>query len=71
LRVPQDVLLVGCDGSEEAEYVYPALSTIAQPIDRACGLAWDFMMQRLDNPDRPRQQALLDAELVVRGSSQR
>jgi DNA-binding LacI/PurR family transcriptional regulator len=70
-RVPDDVLLIGCDGSEESEYVDPPLSTIAQPIDTMCALAWECMLNRLENPDAPRQQMSVDAELVIRGSSRR
>ncbi|HLK56349.1 MAG TPA: LacI family DNA-binding transcriptional regulator [Chthonomonadaceae bacterium] len=70
-RIPEDVLLVGCDGSEEAEYVAPPLSTIVQPIDTMCALAWEYMLNRLENPDMPRQHITVDAGLVIRGSSQR
>lgn len=70
-RIPEDVLLVGCDGSEEGEYIEPTLSTIVQPVDQLCSLAWEFMMNRLENPELPRQHTVVAAELVVRGSSTR
>lgn len=68
-RIPQDVLVVGCDGSEEGEYAFPALTTIVQPIDRMCSLAWDFLARRLQSPGEPEQHVTVDAELVVRASS--
>ncbi|MGI4789281.1 MAG: LacI family DNA-binding transcriptional regulator [Janthinobacterium lividum] len=71
LRVPDDVLVVGCDGSEESEYAFPSLSTIAQPLDQMCDLAWTFMTRRLAEPSLPRQHAAVDAEFLVRGSSRR
>lgn len=70
-RIPQDVLVVGCDGSEEAEYASPALTTIVQPIDRMCALAWDFLAKRLQSPGGPQQHVTMDAELVIRASSLR
>lgn len=70
-RIPQDVLLVGCDGSEESEYVDPPLSTIMQPIDAMCALAWEFMTNRLADPELPRQHATVTADLVIRRSSLR
>jgi LacI family transcriptional regulator len=71
IRVPEDVLLVGCDGTEEGDYMTPALSTIAQPIDQMCAIAWDFMTRRLAQPGLPRQKTTVYAEFVDRGSSSR
>ena len=70
-RVPEDVLLVGCDGSEEGEYMTPPLSTIAQPIDRMCEEAWSLMTERLSDPDAPRRSVRVHARFICRGSSQR
>lgn len=68
-RIPQDVLVVGCDGSEEAEYAFPALTTIVQPIDRMCSLAWEALARRLHSPGGPEQQITVDSELAIRASS--
>ena len=68
-RVPEDVLIAGCDGSEEGEYAFPALTTIVQPIDRMCSLAWDFLAKRLRNPGGPEQHITVDSELAIRASS--
>lgn len=69
LRVPQDVAVVGCDGVPEAEYADPPLTTIVQPILEMCRLAWQFLERRLQDPEAPPQQALLQATLTVRSSS--
>lgn len=71
LAVPDDVALVGCDGIEETEYQYPALSTISLPLEEMCRLGWQFLQRRLETPDLPWQQAILPTHLVVRGSSRR
>jgi LacI family transcriptional regulator len=68
-RLPEDVRLVGCDGSEECESLDPQISTIVQPVDAMCARAWDFLAARLRDPSAPPQHALLTPELVVRGSS--
>ena len=70
-RIPQDVLIVGCDGSEEGEYAYPALTTIVQPIDQMCTLTWDFLARRLNTPGGPEQHLSVPAELAIRDSSRR
>src|SRR3569833_2021420 len=68
LRVPEDVCIVGCDGIEETIYQTPTLTTIVQPIEEMCRLAWDQLVARLANPDGPPQHARLEAHLVIRES---
>ncbi|GBC97480.1 HTH-type transcriptional regulator DegA [bacterium HR16] len=70
LRVPDDVALVGCDGIEETEFWETPLSTIVQPLEEMCQIAWSFLQKRLQQPDLPIQQAILKPRLVVRASSQ-
>lgn len=67
-RVPEDALLVGCDGQLHMEYFDPPLSTIMQPMEEMCALAWQFLKQRIAHPDSPIQQATLHGTLVVRQS---
>lgn len=68
LRVPDDVQLVGCDGLAYMEYFDPQLSTIVQPAEQMCALAWQFLQQRMNDAYAPRQQATLTAHLRVRPS---
>ncbi|BDI31175.1 LacI family transcriptional regulator [Capsulimonas corticalis] len=68
-RIPEDVRIVGCDGSEEGEYAFPALTTIAQPIDEMCALAWQFLAKRLSDPEMPQQRVTVDARFTIRGST--
>lgn len=70
-RIGQDVALVGCDGIEETEYLSPSLSTIVQPVDEMCELAWEFLLNRIKNPSIPLQQCILHPRFVARGSSMR
>ena len=69
-RVPDDVMLVGCDGLPFMECFDPPLSTIAQPLTKICALAWDFLQARIADPALPPQQFSCDAELIVRQSLQ-
>ncbi|HEX5324603.1 MAG TPA: LacI family DNA-binding transcriptional regulator [Capsulimonadaceae bacterium] len=71
LRVPDDILLVGCDGLSETEYLERPISTIVQPLEEMCRTAWRFLKNRIADPDAPLQQLILQPELVVRESSQR
>lgn len=67
-RVPDDVLLVGCDGQLHMRYFVPSLSTIVQPLEEICATAWQFLRQRLSHPDIPRQKAALQGQLIVGAS---
>jgi DNA-binding LacI/PurR family transcriptional regulator len=67
-KIPEDVLLVGCDGLPIMEYLEPPLSTIAQPMEEMCTQAWKFLQARIAKPEMPLQHASFDAQLVVRRS---
>ncbi|BCM88930.1 ribose operon repressor [Abditibacteriota bacterium] len=67
-RIPDDVLLVGCDGLPFMEFFEPPLSTIALPSEDICALAAQFLQQRMINPGLPVQQATLQGHLMVRKS---
>ncbi len=69
LRVPQDVALVGCDGIQDTEYLECPLTTLVQPVAEMCATAWQFLLQRLDQPDIKRQQTVLRPTLAIRESS--
>lgn len=66
--IPGDVLLVGCDGQRHMACFDPPLSTIVQPIEEMCALAWRFLQQRIADPALPHQEATLQGTLVVRQS---
>ncbi len=68
IRVPEDVLLVGCDGQLHMRYFDPPLSTIVQPMEEMCATAWQFLKNRMADPQLPIQHADLKSQLVVRES---
>ena len=71
LRVPEDVALIGSDGIRETRYSVPTLSTMAQPFEATCRLAWDYLQRRLKDPSLPPQHALLPMRLEKRASTSR
>lgn len=70
INVPRDVALVGCDGIEDTQYLECPISTIIQPVEEMCRIAWEFLQQRIENPDLEMQHQLLRPELAIRDSSQ-
>jgi DNA-binding LacI/PurR family transcriptional regulator len=71
VRVPDDVLLVGFDGLENARLSRSPISSVVIPIEEMCTLAWDVLLQRLQCPEDPLQQQTLIPHLEVRASSRR
>ena len=66
--VPDDLLLLGCDGQLHMKYFEPPLSTITQPIDLICEAAWLLLQRRLSQPDLPLQNVIFEGELRVTAS---
>ncbi|PQV63285.1 transcriptional regulator, LacI family [Abditibacterium utsteinense] len=64
-KVPTDVLLAGCDGQRHMRYFDPPLSTIVQPMEEMCALAWQFLQRRIAEPARPHQTATFQGKLLV------
>ena len=71
LRVPEDVVLVGCDGIQDTEYLECQITTLVQPVAAMCETAWQFLMQRMKHPPAKLQKVKLKPKLVVRDSSVR
>lgn len=71
IRVPEDLLIAGCDGIEETEYHYCPLTTLAIPVATMCEKAWEFLLARINEPNSPPRQITLLPELVLRRSTQR
>lgn len=71
LRIPADVLLIGCEGNEFMDYFDPPLSTVSLPVEAMCHAAWGLLHQRLQSPDAPPQRVLLPHKFLQRESSAR
>jgi LacI family transcriptional regulator len=70
VRVPEDILLIGCDGLGEMAYQACSLSSVSMPFDRMCELAWDMLEERIADRDAQVNHVILRPELIIRESSQ-
>jgi len=66
VNVGEDVILIGCDGIEDIEYMDHPISTIVQPVDEVCIKAWEFLTRRMKDRNIPRQTAQYEGKLVLR-----
>ncbi|RYG71370.1 LacI family transcriptional regulator [bacterium] len=68
VKVPDDVLLLGCDGQPGMEYFDPPLSTVVQPMEKVCAAAWKFLKRRIAKPNVAVQRVTYQGKLAVRVS---
>lgn len=69
-EVPDDIAIIGFDGIQLAEIVYPEISTIKQPVDKIGAIATNNLIHGIENPDDTScENTLLDVELIKRQSS--
>ncbi len=69
--VPHDIVLVGCDGTEEGEYCEPPISTICLPYQSMVEDVWRLLQARMTVPDAPFVQHTHEAIFLPRRSSLR
>lgn len=70
-HVPEDISVAGFDDIEMAQYTYPALTTIRQPIEEISRQALQFMLDLIDNQDTQQEKTIIriPPELIVRQST--
>ena len=68
-RVPNEVSIIGYDDIPWAEMIIPELTTVRQPISQIAKEAVNLLLIKLDNPEQPSRQVLLDVLLKERQST--
>jgi len=68
VSIPADVRLVGIDDIEYARLLPVPLTTLRQPTRQIGDAALSAMLERVNRPDLPARDILLQCELIVRGS---
>lgn len=72
LRIPEDISIVGFDGSRIAEVVRPALTTIQQPMEELGRISLESLHMLIENPDTSvPTDLILPHQLVERESCRR
>jgi LacI family transcriptional regulator len=69
IKVPADLSVIGFDDVRLASFINPPLTTIAQPKYEIGRIATTMLLERINDPDMPPRQRMLDTELVVRRST--
>lgn len=71
LQIPQDIAVVGFDGTELAEMVSPQLSTIEQPSRDIGRKAVGLLLNKIENPDAQTERVMMDWRYISRASTWR
>jgi LacI family transcriptional regulator len=69
LRVPRDVSVIGFDDIKAAAFTMPRLTTIRQPLEEIGRIATQSLLSRIHNTMPPRDEIMVEPELVVRDST--
>ena len=68
-RVPEDISVVGFDDIPQSSAIFPALTTIAQPIAELGTMGVRLLLDRIARRDAPYRRVRLPTRLVVREST--
>lgn len=68
VRIPNQIRIVGIDDVKFANLVSVPLTTLHQPCSDIGAAALDAMLGRIQHPDAPTREILLDFKLIVRQS---
>lgn len=69
VRVPEDVAVIGIDGTELGAYFRPALTTIAQDYHRLVASAVDLLLDAIENGATKAVEIDIPTKLVIRASA--
>lgn len=69
LVIGQDVAITGYDNVPMSEFLYPALTTVQQPIQEAGEQIINLLLKQIDGQPIGQKGILLEPELIVRQSS--
>lgn len=67
-KLPQDLSVIGFDNIKMSQWVYPTLTTIAQPIKTLVHIATEMVLKRIENKDIEQQSAEVAPALIPRES---
>ncbi|VTN14781.1 Catabolite control protein [Raoultella terrigena] len=65
LRVPEDIAVIGFDGTELAEMVSPQLTTVEQPSRDIGRTAVTLLLKKIDNPTAEAERVMMDWRVIT------
>jgi LacI family transcriptional regulator len=69
LKIPDDIAIVGMDDTDIADLANPAITSVDLGATKRAKTAARLLLRRLEKPDAPARQVVIEPTLTVRGSS--
>ncbi len=69
LRIPQDLSVIGFDDIDIASMITPALTTVAQPVDKLASQACELLLEEINSSTARNRRVILPTDLVIRNST--
>jgi LacI family transcriptional regulator len=69
IQVPKQVKVIGFDNSYIGEFLYPALTTINQPVDKLGKTLVESLMKLINGEKIEEKKIVIETELIVREST--
>lgn len=68
LKVPEDISILGFDGTEIGEYLSPSIATIKRPVGKVSKLAIELLMKKINGEEIKEKKIYLESEIVLGNS---
>ncbi|MDS0526446.1 LacI family transcriptional regulator [Clostridium sp. SHJSY1] len=68
LNVPEDISILGFDGTEIGEFLTPSIATIRRPVDRIAKIATELLIKLINNEEISKKKVYLESHLVIGNS---
>jgi len=69
IPIPHELSLTGFDNAPIAQYLWPSLTTIKQPVEEMAATATSLLLQQISNPTEAFSKVVMDSHLLVREST--
>ncbi|MRG88136.1 LacI family DNA-binding transcriptional regulator [Salinibacillus xinjiangensis] len=71
IKIPDDLAIIGFDGIAMTKYMVPSITTIQQPLQKMGKIAFEELMNKINNPDAKIKHHELDVSLMLQESTLR
>ncbi|MBD7910748.1 MULTISPECIES: LacI family DNA-binding transcriptional regulator [Clostridium] len=68
LKVPEDISVLGFDGTEIGEFLTPSITTIKRPVGKIAKVATELLIRLINNEEIEKKKIYLDSELLIGNS---
>ena len=68
LKIPDDISIAGFDDSPIADEIWPALTTVRQPVEKMANHAAKILMAKFNGTEEKNQSKEFKSDLILRES---